>query len=225
MQCIFPGVSTAILQERSGWEKRMYVLRLPDDSLLVHSAIDLGHDGVEQLKAMGDVRWLFAPNHFHHLGLRPYLSAFPKAKAIASPVAARRLRGKGYPVESLGSLDLPLPSGARFLMCEGTKTGETFLSWPTPDGLAWLVCDAFFHVETLTGPTGWLLRTLNTGPGLAVGQTFLWLGLREPHAYQAWLEETLRHDTPRHVLFSHGRPLTLAAPNALADLVRARLNR
>ncbi|MBX3232254.1 MAG: hypothetical protein KIT84_18925 [Labilithrix sp.] len=219
---LFPGVYRAARPQPNGWENAMYVLRLADGSLLVHSATRLGAGAFDELRALGDVRWLLAPNHYHHVGIPAYREAFPAARVIASATAARRLRAKGHEVTTLDTAGVALPGGASFLVGEGTKNGETFVSWPTPEGRVWLVCDAFFNVPSLTRASGAILRALRTGPGLAIGQTFCWVGVGEKKVYRAWLEGALEREPPKQLLFSHGAPLVLAE-RTLHDLVARRL--
>src|SRR6188474_2268302 len=47
---------------------RTTIVRLEDGSLLLHSAAPPTDALVEQLRALGPVRWLVVPNCFHHLG-------------------------------------------------------------------------------------------------------------------------------------------------------------
>lgn len=82
--------------ERSLWfsgvrlRARTTVLRLDDGTLLVHSPAPPSPDLVEQLNALGDVRWLVVPNRFHHLGTPPFARAFPAAKVVGPSSAAAR---------------------------------------------------------------------------------------------------------------------------------------
>ncbi len=47
---------------------RMTVVRLPDDQLLLHSPVAPTPDLVRDVKELGQVTYLVAPNRFHHLG-------------------------------------------------------------------------------------------------------------------------------------------------------------
>ncbi|WP_020410579.1 DUF4336 domain-containing protein [Hahella ganghwensis] len=58
---------------------RMTVIRLSDGSLWIHSPIKLGADLMQSLSALGQVRYLIAPNHLHHLYLDEWQQVFPKA--------------------------------------------------------------------------------------------------------------------------------------------------
>ena len=64
---------------------RMTVIRLADGGLLVCSPVRMD-DGLRAgIEALGDVRWLVAPNSLHHLFLKDWQDAYPKATTFAPP--------------------------------------------------------------------------------------------------------------------------------------------
>lgn len=70
---------------------RMTVLRLEDGGLILYSPIRLDEDLVKEVKALGTVKWIVAPNGFHHLFVRKAHKHFPQAKLVGvSAVAAKR---------------------------------------------------------------------------------------------------------------------------------------
>jgi hypothetical protein len=190
----------------SGWGLNMILVPLPGGGLLVHSPTWLGDDTFDRVAALGEPKILFAPNHFHHLSLGRFRARWPAAAAVASDVAIPRLRSKGHegvvPIDTVAAL---LPAGARWLPCQGTRAGEAFLSIEDGGVRTWIVSDAFFNVERpVTGVTGVALRALKTTPGLCIGRTFLWLGLRDRATYKQWITDALSRETPTRMLFSHG---------------------
>ena len=64
---------------------RMTVVRLSDASLWVHSPIAPTSELMNDLAAIGPVRWVVAPNRSHHLFLLPFLAAHPSAKGYIAP--------------------------------------------------------------------------------------------------------------------------------------------
>jgi uncharacterized protein DUF4336 len=69
---------------------RTTVLRLDDGSLLLHSPAPPTDALVEQLRALGLVRWLVVPNCFHHLGTPAAAARFPEAKVVGPASALER---------------------------------------------------------------------------------------------------------------------------------------
>jgi hypothetical protein len=202
----------------SGWSLNMVLVRLGDGRVLVHSPT--WHDDPALVEASGRPAALFAPNHFHHLGLKRFRAQWPDAIGVASDGARPRLAQKGHALEPLAAA--PLPAGARWLEPPGLKNGEAWLA--LADG-TWIVCDAFFHCNRpVTGLTGFVLRRTRTVPGLCVGQTFRWLGVRDRRAYREWLLDTLRATPPRRVIPSHGEILDGDdVPDRLRAVAEARL--
>lgn len=211
----------------SGWCWRAAALRLDGGELLVVSPVrGTLSASAEELERLGSPSFGLAPNHFHYLGLRELRERYPKLACAASVTARPRLEGKcGHPFQPLDALRERLPAGVAILEPPGTKGGEVWLRVPTSRGVAWVVSDAFFHVNNpLRGGMGLALRATGTAPGLRIGSTFLWLALRERPAYRRWLEAQLEADAPRVLVPGHGDVLADdALPERLAELVRRRL--
>jgi hypothetical protein len=207
----------------NGWGLSMIVVEL-DDGVLVYSPTYDGDATFERLEALGTPRVLVAPNHFHHLSLARFVARYPQAAVVASEKACPRLRKRGHAVQPLSSVTLP--DDVRWLVPEGTRAGEAFISTIDRDGArAWIVCDAFFNVERpVTGMAGVVLRALDTTPGLSLGKTFRWLALDDRRAYAAWMLDALARERPTRLYVSHGETAQgddLA--DRLAQIVKQRL--
>jgi uncharacterized protein DUF4336 len=64
---------------------RMTVVRLADGRLFVHSPIRPNPSREEDLKTLGKVGFVVAPNCFHHLFAEPFLRAHPEARLSVAP--------------------------------------------------------------------------------------------------------------------------------------------
>ncbi len=71
---------------------RMCVVRLNDGALWIHSPIALSDELKEQVKRLGDVKYLIAPNHLHHLFLPEWCSAFPEAQVYGTDELIKKRR-------------------------------------------------------------------------------------------------------------------------------------
>jgi hypothetical protein len=70
---------------------RMAVIRLPGDALFIWSPVALPEALRTAVDALGEVRYLIAPNALHHLFLGDWLRAYPGALVYAPPgLRARR---------------------------------------------------------------------------------------------------------------------------------------
>jgi hypothetical protein len=64
---------------------RMTVVRLPSGALWVHSPIALSPELEDELRRLGPVAHVVAPNLYHHLYAGPMVEAFPDARLYARP--------------------------------------------------------------------------------------------------------------------------------------------
>jgi hypothetical protein len=223
---VLPGVHRLEKLLPWGFSLSMHVMALPDGGVLVHSPTWCGDGTFEAVDALGEVRAIVVPNHFHHRSLARFRARYPRARAVASAAARPRLARKGH--AALGDLDelAPLlPAGAHAIACAHMRSGEAWLTWPAPGGPALVVCDAFFHlVRPLRGVRGWVLRRLRIAPGLCFGWTTKWLAVGDRARFSAWATATLAELAPRWLVPSHGAALQderLAA--RLAELLATRL--
>jgi hypothetical protein len=70
---------------------RTTIVRLPDGGLWVHSPGSLTEDALAELKALGRVSAIVAPNQFHHLFVQEFAEAVNPAPLFAAPgLAAKR---------------------------------------------------------------------------------------------------------------------------------------
>ncbi len=207
-----PGLRTIERVVRGGWSLRSFALVLPDGGTLVVSpTASLGEEAHRAIGEIGAPKVLLAPNHFHHLGIPEWRKRHPGSMVVASSLARERLSTKQPDIElrPLEEANGLLPDGVTFLEPPGTKTGETWLRIETNAGVAWLVSDAFFHLlRDTSGFTGMMLRASGTVPGLRIGSTFLWLGVRDRKRYASWLLDRLAKDAPRTLVVGHGEPVT-----------------
>jgi hypothetical protein len=201
----------------------MHVVDIGGGGLLIHSPTWIDDETLTRIEKLGVPRILFAPNHFHHQSLRRYRERFPEATAVATAQAIPRLRSQGH--EGLRSTDdVPLPDAMRWVVPEGTKTGEGWIAIDGPTGPAWIVCDAFFNETTpVHGLEGAILRLAKISPGLCIGATFKLLGIGDKARYRAWVVDALERDKPERILFSHGDPIATGGAKLLAQILRDRV--
>jgi len=157
-------------------------------------------------KHAGDVHYLLAANHFHHMGVPGWLAACPGAIPVATNVALPRLaRQADIAWSQLDDLGGALAPDTRLLVPEGTRSGEAWLEIERGGERVWVIGDAFFNVPKLpTGPTGVFCRLTGTAPGLRLGQTWKYLQLRDRGRYKAWLLDRLATAPPTVLVPAHG---------------------
>ncbi|HWD29150.1 MAG TPA: DUF4336 domain-containing protein [Rhizomicrobium sp.] len=101
-------LSEGSLAEVAGFRypTRMAVIRLARDELFIWSPIALDDASRAEVAALGNVRYIVAPNSLHHLHIAQWQRAFPDAEAWAPP----GLREKRKDIAFSGDLgDTPAP--------------------------------------------------------------------------------------------------------------------
>ena len=92
---------------------RMTVFQLKDGGLLIHSPVPLDPPTKAELDGLGPVRFVVAPNRYHHLFVAECTRTYPQAKIFGAPgldLKRRDLRfdailGQAAPTEWAGEID------------------------------------------------------------------------------------------------------------------------
>lgn len=85
---------------------RMTVIRLSSGDLILHSPVAITHEIRSSLNEIGVVKYIVAPNKFHHLHIGSYITCYPEALLYA----ARGLSEKRQDIDIHGVLPDDAPS-------------------------------------------------------------------------------------------------------------------
>ena len=145
---------------------RMTVLRI-DDGLVIHSPVSIDDATKRAIDRLGTVRFIVAPNAYHHLGVGPAMKLWPDARLFA----ARALRSKrkdltieadledAAPPEWAGVLSAHPIAGS--MLAETTLhhapsktlvTSDLFENFPTADDF---VLRTYLKIGGIYGKPGW----------------------------------------------------------------------
>jgi len=72
------------------YSTRMTIIRLSGNQLWVHSPVRLTEALKAEVCALGEVTYLIAPNHLHHLFLQDWIEAFPQAQTYGTREVATK---------------------------------------------------------------------------------------------------------------------------------------
>lgn len=86
---------------------RMNVVMLPSGGLFLHSPVSLTEGLRDWLSTLGEVRYVIAPNKFHHIHVADYVRAYPGAEFLAAPGLPEKRRD----IPFTGTLGGDAPSG------------------------------------------------------------------------------------------------------------------
>ncbi len=173
----------------------MFALSLETAGVCVVSPVKgLAEQTRASLSGLGPVQFLFAPNHYHNLGLKEYSKAYPDAKLIAPASAIPRLQQlTGLSFSAPDELALALPESMTLLETSGLKTGEHWVRVQANGSTAWIVADAFCGADMY-----------GDAVGLELLKPFPKFGLGDKDKYLPWLEAQLKHDLPDTLIPCHG---------------------
>jgi len=99
---------------------RMTVIRLSSGDLILHSPVFIDGSLKEELNKIGSVKYIVAPNKFHHIHVKKCVAAFPEAKVYGAPGLSSKRRdinfdgelGENVPKKWAGEVDYLLFQGA-----------------------------------------------------------------------------------------------------------------
>jgi hypothetical protein len=190
---------------------RMSVVRLRESQLLLHSPVRLDAALRAELDALGEVRFVVAPNRFHHLFAGEAASAYPKAELYGAPGLERKR--SDLDLQVLGP-DAPPGWAGQLEQClvEGFPLVNEVVFFHPPSRTL-LACDLAFGV----GPEQPLSTRLflRLGGVRGFGPTYLErLLARDRVAARRSLERILDWDFSR-VVVAHGPVLESGGREAL----------
>ncbi|KAI0075948.1 hypothetical protein K474DRAFT_1623717 [Panus rudis PR-1116 ss-1] len=84
---------------------RSTAIRLKDGKVWVLASTPLTEDTKKKLAELGEVRWIIAPNAFHHLFVKPFKDAYPDAKVIGPEEVNVKRQAEGWQLDAVTSTD------------------------------------------------------------------------------------------------------------------------
>jgi hypothetical protein len=194
---------------------RMTVVRLPDTRLFVHSPVAATAGLVGEVRALGTVAALVAPNRFHHLFVRDWQRAFPDAAVYVAP----GLEKKRPDLTGVSTLaDAPEPAWAGTIeqvRFEGFSLMNEVVFFHRPSATL-IVSDLAFNIGAESPPlTRFLFRLI--GAYERLGPTFVErLAVRDRPAFARSLSRVLAWPFER-IVVAHGQVCERGCKEALAQ--------
>lgn len=196
--------------------RNMVVYRLPDATLLIHSAIWLDEAGLSALEALGKPSLLLVPNGFHRMDARRYKARYPDVRVIC-PEAARKAVEKVIAVDATCEDTLPA-RGVKYHAPSGLKPAELVYELPAGPGQhALVMTDLMMNLPGLPGLEGLMLQLF--GPGRVFGVTRIakLMLVKDKAKFRAWLEAQAARPGLTGVIVAHGEPVTKDAAAAVKE--------
>ena len=193
---------------------RMTVIRLENGGLFAHSPVLLDQPTKADLDALGPLRFVVAPNRFHHLFVADYIRAYSEAKFYGAP----GLDSKRKDLRFDAILD-DTPPGA----WSGQIDQLVFRAFPPLNEVVFfhrasrslIVTDLLFNVRASESAYTRFLMRLDGGWGqVAVARSFRWLIKMRRAQARATVDRILSWDFDR-LIVTHGEVVASSAKEAV----------
>ncbi|MET0340970.1 MAG: hypothetical protein ABW252_08205 [Polyangiales bacterium] len=149
--------------------RTMTVVRLPDQRLIIHSAIALEPSTQAALEALGTPSVLLVPNLAHRLDAPAYKARYPGLRVYCPP-ASRAKVVEAVPVDGTYR-DYPGDEVARLQLLRGVRDGEGALIVRSSDGVTVVLNDVVMNMDRKRDVLGFLFTTvLGSAPGPRVSR-------------------------------------------------------
>lgn len=181
---------------------RMTVIKLKNGGLWIHSPLHLSDELKDELNKLGPVKYIIAPNYYHHLFAGYYKEAWPEA-GIYGP---KSLAGKRKDLEFAGFLDemeqAPWDTDLEHKWFTGSENlAETVFFHP--ESKTMITCDLLFNIHQIENWwTGLYLKFMNCYKQVGLSKVIK-LVVRDKKAARAGIDSLLEWDFQR-VSMAHG---------------------
>jgi hypothetical protein len=196
--------------------RRMTVVRLDDDRLVIFSAIALQEPEMRQLEAYGDPAFLIVPNDLHRIDAKVWKDRYPELIVVAPP-GARQKVSEVVSVDA-DSVDFK-DSAVRYLNVLGTEGSEAALIVRRRTGTTLIVNDLIWNVPDQPGIGGWLFHAMGlSGDHPLIPFVVKLHSIRDRAAVRHQLQEWSRLNGLHRIIVSHGDIIGSEAPIVLREL-------
>jgi len=199
--------------------RRMTVVRLADQRLVVFSAIALREGDMRRLEQFGTPAFLIVPNAIHRMDARIWKDRYP-AMQVITPRGARSKVSEIVHVDAVdGAFGDP---GVSFVSVPGTQDCESALVVKGPSGATLVVNDLIGNIHGTTGFGGWLLRLMKfAGERPHIPLPCKFKLVKDRSALKAQLLRWADIPDLRRILVSHGSTIETDPPATLRRLAHS----
>jgi hypothetical protein len=193
--------------------RRMTVVRLKNEGLLIYSAIALDAQRMQRLEALGTPRFLIVPSGIHRLDVRPWKNRYPLLRVVAPEGALQKVAE----VVSVDCTDVDFDDPRVHLeVVNGTDRQELAMLVESVSGKTLVLNDLIFNLPEIKGLAGFGLRALGFGPGHPCMPKLVKKKLvRDEAAVRAQLRAWAQIPGLERLLVAHGAPIATARQTLL----------
>ncbi|MBD1584186.1 DUF4336 domain-containing protein [Pseudoalteromonas sp. S16_S37] len=138
---------------------RMTVVRFADQSLWVHSPIKLDVHVLSNIKSLGEVKYLIAPNELHHLYVKDWQLQFPQATTLGTAEVIKKRSDLTFDDTLTEQFSPPWPDDITQLLFTGSPAMEEAVFFHRPSHTL-IVTDLIenFSENAFEPPKSWLAK-------------------------------------------------------------------
>jgi hypothetical protein len=182
--------------------RRMTLVRLTGDRLIIHSGIALDEVEMAQIERFGKPTFYIAPSALHRMDVKPWKQRYPELTIICPPAARSK-------VEEQVNVDTVDPDfgdpAVRYLPVAGTAQREGAVIVNGVHGTTLVLNDIFFNVRKQPGIVGLIFGLLGvTGEQPKAAKLILRKIADDKIALRAQLEQWANMDGLKRIILSHG---------------------
>lgn len=197
--------------------RRMTIIRLPSQELIIHSAIRFKDEDYQNLDQLGKVKYIVVPSKLHSSEARYYLEKYPDA-VLYAPVDAMKAVGKDCKIQGFLPEAWPthLKNEVSCLEIQGTRFfRETVFFHKKSKTL--VLTDTVFNMQMeVKGLEKMIFKMINIYKKFGPSRSFKILFTKDWSAVQNSFREILHWDFDR-VIMSHGEILQSGGKKAIQE--------
>jgi len=210
------SVSGLIHMPVGEFPRRMTVVRLADERLIIYSAIALDEAEMLALERWGTIAYLIVPNDHHRMDAKIWKDRYPALKVITPPGA----RADVEEVVHVNAVDVEFGDPhVDYIVVPGTKGLEAALLVRDTHGTTLILNEVIFNVANISGMRGWLMKTLGmTGDEPHMPAVFKMREVDDKEALARQLSDWSRLPDLQRVIVSHGDIIANDAADVLGRI-------
>jgi hypothetical protein len=185
----------------------MTLVRLEDERIVIHSAVALEDDAMDEIEAWGRPAVLLVPNGYHRLDAPAYLSRYPDLEVLC-PKGSRSkveevVRVDGDYGDFVGDASITVEH------LDGVRKAEGVVTVRSGSGSTLIFNDAVFNMPHGRGVPGFIFRhiTGSTG-GPRVTRLFRVLAVKDKAAFRDHLRRLAETPGLVRIIVSHHLPIS-----------------
>lgn len=140
--------------------RNMVIYRLDSRGLLIHSAVALKEEYMQQVEELGKPEYMIVPNKFHKVDAPLFKKRYPDIKVIC-PSTVKANVEKKIPVDFLVE-NVADEIGIEYHTATGFRPGDFAYELDVAGGKALVFCDLLFNMQHLKGIDGWILKQIGS---------------------------------------------------------------